>query len=118
MPRPRLLPWTGGHVAKIRHFWTSQKGEARGFTNNYALACFVPRRFGESTSPMAMSAIYPAGRAQYGRKLLPFWVGVGVYALFVLAGNHLLIDPDTMWQIAIGRWIIDHGAVPTSDVYS
>jgi hypothetical protein len=23
-----------------------------------------------------------------------------------------------MWQITIGRWILDHGAVPTSDVYS
>jgi hypothetical protein len=52
------------------------------------------------------------------RGLLPLWVGAGVYAVFILAGNHLLIDPDTMWQITIGRWIVDHGAVPTTDVYS
>jgi len=34
------------------------------------------------------------------------------------AGNHLLIDPDTMWQITVGQWISDHRAVPETDVYS
>src|SRR5947199_9886809 len=52
------------------------------------------------------------------RMPLGVWVGAGVYGLFVLAGNHLLIDPDTMWQITVGRWILDHAAVPTVDVYS
>ncbi len=52
------------------------------------------------------------------RGLLPVWVGISIYAVFILAGNHLLIDPDTMWQITIGQWIVDHGAVPTTDVYS
>src|SRR5262249_35426234 len=50
--------------------------------------------------------------------LLPFWVGAFSYALMVLAGNRLLIDPDTMWQVTVGQWIIDHRAVPTVDVYS
>jgi hypothetical protein len=36
----------------------------------------------------------------------------------LLAGNRLLIDPDTMWQITVGQWIIDHRAVPETDVYS
>lgn len=52
------------------------------------------------------------------RGLLPLWVGAGVYALFLLAGNRLLIDPDTLWQITVGQWILDHGAVPETDVYS
>jgi len=52
------------------------------------------------------------------RGLLPLWVGIFVYALFLLAGNRLLIDPDTMWQITVGQWIIDHRAVPEVDVYS
>jgi hypothetical protein len=52
------------------------------------------------------------------RGLLPLWVGVGIYALFLLAGNRLLIDPDTMWQITVGQWILDHRAVPETDVYS
>ncbi|HXI08142.1 MAG: hypothetical protein ACRC1G_03765 [Bradyrhizobium sp.] len=52
------------------------------------------------------------------RALLPVWVGAAIYALFVLAGNRLLLDPDTLWQITVGQWIIDHRAVPTEDVYS
>jgi hypothetical protein len=52
------------------------------------------------------------------RGLLPLWVGIAVYALFLLAGNRLLIDPDTLWQVTIGQWILDHHAVPHTDVYS
>ncbi len=37
---------------------------------------------------------------------------------FVLAGNRLLIDPDTLWQITVGQWILDHRAVPETDVFS
>jgi hypothetical protein len=67
---------------------------------------------------MSISATHSADRAGPLRAPLALWVGAGVYAVFVLAGNHLLIDPDTMWQITIGRWILDHAAVPTTDVYS
>ena len=67
---------------------------------------------------MTMAATHTAEAARSMRGLLPLWVGAGVYAVFVLAGNHLLIDPDTMWQITIGQWILDHGMVPTTDVYS
>jgi hypothetical protein len=67
---------------------------------------------------MTMSAIHTAETANPMRGLLPVWVGAGVYALFVLAGNRLLIDPDTMWQITIGQWIVDHSMVPHTDVYS
>jgi hypothetical protein len=52
------------------------------------------------------------------RGSLPLWVGIGVYALLVLAGDRLLIDPDTRWQITVGQWILDHRAVPVTDVYS
>jgi hypothetical protein len=67
---------------------------------------------------MTMSATHAAEAAGPMRGLLPLWAGAGVYAVFVLAGNHLLIDPDTLWQITIGRWILDHGTVPHTDVYS
>jgi hypothetical protein len=68
--------------------------------------------------PMTMSATHATEAASRMRGLLPLWVGISVYAVFILAGNHLLIDPDTMWQITIGQWIVDHGAVPTTDLYS
>jgi hypothetical protein len=91
----------------------------RGFTKNYALACFDRRENSlKAPAPMTMSATHATEATRPMRGLLPVWVGAGVYAVFILAGNHLLIDPDTMWQITIGQWIIDHGAVPTTDVYS
>ncbi|MDB5573115.1 MAG: hypothetical protein JWR79_272, partial [Tardiphaga sp.] len=49
---------------------------------------------------------------------LPLAAGVAVYALMLAAGNILLRDPDTYWQVTIGQWIIDNRAVPTVDVYS
>jgi hypothetical protein len=67
---------------------------------------------------MTMSATHATEVTRPIRGLLPVWVGISIYAVFILAGNHLLIDPDTMWQITIGQWIVDHGAVPTTDVYS
>ncbi|HMH60126.1 MAG TPA: hypothetical protein VK561_02380, partial [Bradyrhizobium sp.] len=67
---------------------------------------------------MTMSVANIAEDASPMRGLLPLWVGVLIYALFLVAGNKLLIDPDTMWQITVGQWISDHRAVPETDVYS
>jgi hypothetical protein len=67
---------------------------------------------------MTMSVTHATADARSTRGLLPLWVGAGIYALFVLAGNRLLIDPDTMWQITVGQWILDHRAVPETDVFS
>jgi hypothetical protein len=52
------------------------------------------------------------------RGSLPLWAGLGVYALLLTGGDRLLIDPDTLWQVTLGQWIIDHRAVPVTDVYS
>jgi hypothetical protein len=46
------------------------------------------------------------------------WVGIGVYALVLINGRSLLNDSDTYWQIAVGQWILDHGAMPRVDIYS
>jgi hypothetical protein len=50
--------------------------------------------------------------------LLPLWVGIGVYALLLAVGSGLLNDPDTYWQITLGQWMLDHHAVPRTDLYS
>ncbi len=50
--------------------------------------------------------------------LSPLWVGLAVYGLFVVSGNTLLNDPDTLWQVTLGHWMLDHHAVPHEDVYS
>lgn len=46
------------------------------------------------------------------------WLGIGVFALVLADGRTLLTDADTYWQIAVGQWILDHGALPRVDVYS
>ena len=69
-------------------------------------------------APMTLSIANTAEAASPTRGLLPLWVGAGVYALLLWAGNRLLTDPDTLWQVTVGQWIIDHRAVPETDVYS
>jgi hypothetical protein len=46
------------------------------------------------------------------------WLGVGVYAVLLVCGDRLLNDTDTYWQISVGQWILDHGALPRTDIYS
>src|ERR1700694_1621455 len=77
-----------------------------------------PETHKNRAAPMTLSVAHATEEASPLRGLLPLWVGVGIYALFLLAGNRLLIDPDTMWQITVGQWILDHRAVPETDVYS
>jgi hypothetical protein len=67
---------------------------------------------------MTLSAVHTAEDASPMRGLLPLWVGVFAYAALLLGGDRLLIDPDTQWQITVGQWILDHRAVPETDVYS
>src|SRR3954447_11662785 len=81
-------------------------------------AWIAANRHDDRPPAMTMSATHAAESTAMARVPLALWVGAAVYAVFVLAGNHLLIDPDTMWQITVGQWILDHGTVPTTDVYS
>jgi hypothetical protein len=46
------------------------------------------------------------------------WVGIGIYALLLSNGGMLLNDSDTYWQTAVGRWILNHHAMPRVDIYS
>jgi hypothetical protein len=52
------------------------------------------------------------------RALVPLFAGVGAYLFFLSAGEILLRDSDSYWQIRIGQWILDHGAMPYTDVHS
>ena len=50
---------------------------------------------------------------------LPLAIGLVVFiALANVRGLPLLADPDSHWHIAVGHWILQHGAVPTVDTYS
>jgi hypothetical protein len=67
---------------------------------------------------MTMSVTRTAEVPDSARGALPLAVGAGVYLVLLFAGNRLLGDPDTHWQITIGRWILAHHTVPETDIYS
>jgi hypothetical protein len=48
----------------------------------------------------------------------PLLVGIYVYLYFLSRAKDLLLDGDTYSHIATGRWILDHGVVPTHDPFS
>jgi hypothetical protein len=49
---------------------------------------------------------------------IPWLVAAGVYVLLIALGGRLLADPDSYSHIALGRWILEHHAVPTGDPFS
>jgi hypothetical protein len=46
------------------------------------------------------------------------WFGAWIYVVLLINGSLLLNDSDTYWQIKTGQWILDHGTMPRSDIYS
>jgi hypothetical protein len=50
--------------------------------------------------------------------LVPLLVGLGVYAICISYAPALLNDGDTLSHIVIGRWILDHWAIPFQDPFS
>jgi hypothetical protein len=72
----------------------------------------VPRR-----RSMRISATLALGRSRYGLSL-PLIFGLGIYAVIAGHGGAVLHDPDTYLHIAVGRWIIAHGAVPHHGIFS
>ena len=82
------------------------------------LTCFDRGREAPIGTPMTISVTHAEKAAAPLRGLLPLWVGLAIYALLLVAGNALLNDPDTLWQITVGQWILDHHTVPIIDIYS
>ena len=65
-------------------------------------------------SPIASSA----NTRSLGRLLVPLLSGMAAYLIFLSVGEILLRDSDTLWQIRIGQWIVEHGAMPYTDVHT
>src|ERR1700746_1009792 len=66
---------------------------------------------------MADIAIPARTSSRFGLSL-PLIFVLAVYAPLLIKADALLGDPDTYWHIAVGRWIIAHGAVPRTDMFS
>ena len=65
---------------------------------------------------MRRSAARP-DRSRRGRRC-PGWRARPFTGCCSRSGRKLLNDPDSFSHIAVGRWIVAHGTVPTSDPFS
>ena len=66
---------------------------------------------------MTMTVTPTAEAPASARDVLPLAVGQA-FICCCCSGNRLLGDPDTQWQMTVGRWILAHRTVPETDVYS
>jgi hypothetical protein len=67
---------------------------------------------------MSDQIIHRSSRIADSKAAMPWLVATGIYVLLMLLGPRLLADPDTYSHIALGRWILEHHSVPTSDPFS
>ncbi|WP_407193370.1 hypothetical protein [Bradyrhizobium sp. STM 3566] len=67
---------------------------------------------------MTDQAVYSAVQPFSARAVLPWAVGLSLYTVLLALGPRLLGDPDSYSHIELGRWIIAHGTLPTSDLFS
>lgn len=76
-------------------------------------------------STSAHAGVDPPGGSLHAKAISPWrvsWPLVVGILLFVLllntTGLPLLADPDSHWHVAVGKWILGNGSVPTVDSYS
>ena len=69
-------------------------------------------------SEMSEQIIHRTSRIADSQAAMPWLVAAGIYVLLMGLGPRLLADPDTYSHIALGRWILEHHAVPASDPLS
>ena len=67
---------------------------------------------------MSEQTIRRTGRIVDIQATMPWLVAAGVYVLLLALGPRLLADPDTYSHVALGRWILEHHTVPTTDPFS
>lgn len=67
---------------------------------------------------MSDHIIARTGRIADSQATLPWLVAAGMYLVLIVLGHRLLADPDSYSHIALGRWILEHHAVPTTDPLS
>ena len=72
-----------------------------------------------STFPAALAqGAAGAGSARSPWQLsLPLACGAAAYAFTLASGRRVLLDGDTLTHVSAGRWMLEHGAIPTQDPF-
>ena len=66
-----------------------------------------------ATNPDSENLLHP------GRPIVSIAQFIGLLTfVWGLSSASLLGDPDSYWHVAVGRWIVGHAKIPTSDVFS
>jgi hypothetical protein len=66
---------------------------------------------------MPLDPALPVPRAGLGLSW-PLLVAGCSFLMVFARGQHLLMDADTYWHIAAGRWMLAHHSIPTVDPFS
>jgi hypothetical protein len=67
---------------------------------------------------MSEQIIQRTSRMTASPAMVPWVAAAGSYLFLLVLGPRLLADPDTYSHIALGRWILEHRVVPTTDPFS
>src|ERR1700736_187690 len=93
-----------------------RKGSERQFGQNLRsssrLRCLT------EGNPMTANTAGERSRILASPALVPLAVGLCLYGLLLFAGNRLLNDTDSYWHLVVGRWIVEHRALPHADPFS
>ena len=71
----------------------------------------APRR----DASMAETATLSVTRGRLGLSW-PLLIAIFGFAMTLATGPRVLADPDILWQVVTGNWILAHGAVPHAEI--
>ena len=89
---------------------------AKSFTNNSATNNGLGKSRGRTHDAASSGPSYSLPNLSDSRRCLCLALVALVYAL--LAGCRTLTDTDLGWQLATGRWLVQHHQIPSVDVFS
>jgi GNAT superfamily N-acetyltransferase len=69
-------------------------------------------------APRRHSITAPARRASRGEVTRRLLMVIALYAIPAVMVMRPVTDPDIWWHLRTGQWIVEHGAVPTTDPFS
>src|SRR5215470_9940079 len=83
--------------------WTGPSGFTSCYVPGGSIRPKAGSRSHHDTCYMTLAVTHAVDDGRTMRGAVPLLVGAFIYALLIAAGNGLLNDPDTMWQIKVGQ---------------
>ena len=113
VPKPR--PITSARIAALKVVIALPSIRQTGYDCPAILSIFMIRA---ACKTIAMTTVAMSTKLLNPSRSLVVAVGLTAYASVLARGGEVLIDPDVYMHIVVGRWILDHGALPHADMFS